>query len=520
MTIHAKLIGFMATMLMLVLVVSVSIGTWVINSIIYKLNTELLSLKLEAKIDTIEAAVKLLEDSGATSIPQYIRQAQAEMVQYVQDPVTAEGEQSYVITGTKRQSLLPAQTGRDVNISAEVLTRMVETQSGTTDFRDEGVTYFTVYRYFAPWDWVIGISHPKATMFQQRQVYLTTVISFSILVFVGVFLLAYGIGKRVIVNPIAMLVSMTNAITAGHFDQTFQLPQRDELGLLADAIHTMAQQLRQNFAQIDEQLATIQRDIAERTQAEEKIRKLNAELEHRVVERTAKLEAANKELQSFAYVISHDLKAPLRGISRLVQWLEEDYAPHFDEKGKEMADLLVGRAKRMDALIDGILEYSRIGRVMGEHMTIDLNRLLSDVLDWLEPPPTVRIEMTPNFPTVVGDKIRIQQVFANLIGNAIKFMDKPQGIINIDYEDAGLNWRFCVRDNGPGIDPKYHEKIFQIFQVLVPRDAFESTGIGLSIVKKIVESYGGTIGVESTPEQGSTFWFTVPKHARETEVLE
>jgi len=140
-----------------------------------------------------------------------------------------------------------------VNISADVLMGMLETTFGTTTFIDEGVTYFTVYWYFDKWDWLIGISLPKTTMFQQRQVYFRTVSSFSLIVFVGVFVLAYVIGKRLIVNPLATLVNVTKAIATGNFDQTIQFHQRDEISQLSEAIQTMAQQLRQNFEQLEAQ---------------------------------------------------------------------------------------------------------------------------------------------------------------------------------------------------------------------------------------------------------------------------
>lgn len=251
-------------------------------------------------------------------------------------------------------------------------------------------------------------------------------------------------------------------------------------------------------------------DMTERKQAEEQIRALNAELEQRVVQRTAELEAVNKELRSFAYVVSHDLKAPLRGISRLAAWLVEDYAEAFDEKGREMIELLIGRMRRLDDMIEGILQYSRVGRLFNADVSIDLNRLVSEVIDLLAVPDHIHVSIPNPLPVIVGDRIRIAQIFQNLIGNSVKFMDKPQGEISIDCHDDGTHWIFRVSDNGPGIATKYHEKVFQIFQTLTPRDQLESTGIGLALVKKIVELYGGTIGVESTVGEGTTFFFTLP----------
>lgn len=269
-------------------------------------------------------------------------------------------------------------------------------------------------------------------------------------------------------------------------------PVRDEHGNLEKIIH----------------IAT---DITARRQAEEQVRRLNSELEERVRQRTAELETANRELKDFAYSVSHDLKAPLRAISRLTQWLVDDYAAAFDERGKEMVHTLVGRVQRMDDLIEGILEYSRIGRVHGELVPIDLSRLVYEVIESLAPPGHIQITVAKSLPTITADKTRIVQVFQNLIGNAIKFLDKPYGTIHIDYARERTHYRFSVRDNGPGIDAKYHTQIFQIFQTLQPRDQLESTGVGLAVVKKIVEFYGGRVWVESTVGQGSTFFFTLPR---------
>jgi signal transduction histidine kinase len=253
----------------------------------------------------------------------------------------------------------------------------------------------------------------------------------------------------------------------------------------------------------------LQAEISERRQAEIALQQANDALR----QRTAELELANKELKDFAYIVSHDLKSPLRGISRLTSWLVQDYPDTFDEEGKEMAELLIGRVKRMDSLIDGILDYSRVGRIIGNNEQIDLNALVSDVIEMIAPPESIRIVVEQTLPVIVGDRIRIVQVFQNLLSNAVEFMDKPDGKIRIGCVDEGTYWRFQITDNGPGIDPKYHEKIFRIFQTLTPRDVRESTGVGLAIVKKIVEFYGGRIWIESEAGQGSLFSFTLPKQS-------
>ena len=230
---------------------------------------------------------------------------------------------------------------------------------------------------------------------------------------------------------------------------------------------------------------------------------------------SAQLQAANEELNDFAYVVSHDLKAPLRGITQLSNWLAEDYAAALDEEGHQMLELLVGRAKRMHDLIEGILQYSRVGRIQEREKEIDLHALLEEILDLLVIPDHVTVEIPSALPTVHAEETRLRQVLQNLISNAIKFLDKPQGRVTITSKDQGASWRFGVADNGPGIAEKYHDKVFQMFQTLTPRDEYESTGVGLALVKKIVETWGGKVWLESTVGEGSTFYFTLPKATKE-----
>jgi len=232
---------------------------------------------------------------------------------------------------------------------------------------------------------------------------------------------------------------------------------------------------------------------------------------------TARLQEVNQELNDFAYVVSHDLKAPLRAVTQLAGWIAADYADALDEEGQEMMGLLIGRAKRMHNLIQGILEYSRIGRVKEREKEVDLNWLVQDTIEMLAPPENIQMTIKSALPTVMGEQTRLEQVFANLLGNAIKFMDKPVGYVIIDCADEGTHWLFSVADNGPGIEEKYYDKVFQMFQTLAPRDELESTGVGLALVKKIVESSGGSIWVESEVGKGSTFYFTFPKEGGKNE---
>jgi len=250
----------------------------------------------------------------------------------------------------------------------------------------------------------------------------------------------------------------------------------------------------------EDYIIAIGRDITERKEAEE-----------RQAELLKEVESANQELTDFAYIVSHDLKAPLRGIKTLADWLLADYADKFDEEGKEQMDLLLSRVKRMHNLIDGVLKYSRVGRIKEEQVQVDLNELVVDVIDMVAPPDNISITIEEELPMIECEKTRIMQVFENLLSNAVKYMDKPQGKIKVGCVEDDSFWKFSVADNGKGIEEKHFERIFKIFQTLSSRDEFESTGVGLTVAKKVVELYGGKIWVESEPGAGSTFFFTLPK---------
>ncbi len=260
-------------------------------------------------------------------------------------------------------------------------------------------------------------------------------------------------------------------------------------------------------------LAVIE-EIGDRKQAELVLQDKASELTRLntiLAQTTTLLNKRKQEMDQFAYVASHDLKAPLRAIANLSVWIEEDLSGQLPPENLHQLQLLRGRVNRMEGLINGLLEYSRVGRTQTAIQTVDVAQLLSEIIDSLAPPPTFSIEIAPEMPTLNTQRLLLGQVFANLLSNAIKHHDRPDGHIKISVQDQGRCYQFSVTDDGPGIAPEYHEKIFTIFQTLQARDTKENTGIGLSIVKKIVETEGGTIHVQSQEGAGATFCFTWQK---------
>ncbi|MEX0269571.1 PAS domain S-box protein [Leptolyngbyaceae cyanobacterium UHCC 1019] len=271
------------------------------------------------------------------------------------------------------------------------------------------------------------------------------------------------------------------------------------------------------------------RDITQRKQAEAEIHQLNVELEDRVARRTSQmaqlnrtlaqtatlLEERNRELDQFAHIASHDLKAPLRAISNLAEWIEDDLQGQLPAENQQQMGLLRSRVVRMEALITGLLDYSRVGRTETAIASVSVSSLLEEVIDSLDPPASFTIALAPDLPTLPARQLLLRQVFANLISNAIKHHDRSDGRIKITASDQATFYEFAVTDDGPGIAADYHDRIFVIFQTLAARDSKENTGVGLSIVKKIVETEGGQIWVESQLGQGTTFRFTWLKQPKD-----
>ena len=222
-----------------------------------------------------------------------------------------------------------------------------------------------------------------------------------------------------------------------------------------------------------------------------------------------KLEKSNDELQEYAHIVSHDLKSPLRSIDALVSWLKEDNKGTLDETSLKNFELIEATLEKMEQLISDVLEYSSVGTDTNIKAEVDLNKMFSDLTTILYIPKHITVKALNQLPVITGDTTKLQQLFQNLISNAVKFIDKEVGLVVIDFEDLKSHYKFSIKDNGIGIDKQFHDKIFKIFHAL--NKSKDSTGIGLSIVKKIVDLHEGQIWLESQPKVGTTFYFTLKK---------
>lgn len=250
----------------------------------------------------------------------------------------------------------------------------------------------------------------------------------------------------------------------------------------------------------DSKFIFIESDITTRKNAEEKMN-----------EYMKGLEKSNAELDKFAYVVSHDLKAPLRAIGNLTGWIEEDMGEKLPEEARSYFDTIKNRVVRMEGLINGILDYTKANKNGGAVESFDTEFLVKETIELIGAPTNATINIRKGMPAVNAEKVKMQQVFMNIIHNAIKYNNKEDIQVEVGAEDHGKEWMFYIKDNGPGIEPRYHDKVFVIFQTLNARDEVESRGVGLAIVKKIIEDEGGRITIDSDLGKGAQFRFTWPK---------
>ena len=323
--------------------------------------------------------------------------------------------------------------------------------------------------------------------------------------------------QRVISEPILRLARVTQAVSAGrNYSLRASAATRDEVGLLVASFNDMLAQIERRDAEllaaketleqrVEERTAQLQQELGERQRAEQEVARRNEELEQ-----------TNRELDDFAYIASHDLKEPLRGIHNYSQFLLEDYADRLDEEGRGKLRTLIRLSRRMETLIDSLLHYSRLGRGDLTFTKVDVNELLAEVLDMHA--VTLRekridVRIPGPLPAVRADRDRLGEVLANLITNAVKYNDKDLPWIEIETAEPARDGSvtFYVRDNGIGIQERHLDTVFRIFKRLHSRDEFGGgTGAGLTIVRKIIDRHQGRVWIESKPGEGTAVFFTLP----------
>jgi signal transduction histidine kinase len=308
---------------------------------------------------------------------------------------------------------------------------------------------------------------------------------------------------RKLIKPLEKLTIASEHIAAGDMNYRITECCSKEVSMLALTFNRMADKL-QGESQARE------REITERKRTETKLAELNKELETTV----NKLSLANRDLADLTYVAAHDLKTPLRAIGSLASMMAQDYADKLDTEAKNLFGLLTGRSERINELLNALIEYTQIERIQCDDEPVDLNEVVKKVIKDASVPANIEIAIANELPIITCGKFHVARIFRNLISNAIKFMDKPKGRIEITRMDKEDFWAFSVKDNGPGIDNKYFAKIFRPFQTLNIKDEVETTGVGLALVKKIVDMYDGAVWVESEPGIGSTFFFALPKQLK------
>jgi len=330
--------------------------------------------------------------------------------------------------------------------------------------------------------------------------------------------------QRLVADPLLRLADTARAVSARQDYALRATPHgKDEIGVLVTAFNDMLSQIERRDAELLAAKELLEHRVADRTAqlSQELTERQRAERELEV--RNDELEQTNRELDDFAYIASHDLKEPLRGIHNYARFLIEDYADRFDEDGRGKLETLSRLSRRMETLIDSLLHYSRLGRTDLALDEVDVQEVVDDVVDRLGislREQNVEIRVPGRLPIIRSDRVRLGEVFANLITNAIKYNDKPQRWIEIGFvessravgADLSPEHTFYVRDNGIGIPERHLETVFRIFKRLHARDEFGGgTGAGLTIVRKIVERHHGGVWIESTPGEGTTVFFTLGK---------
>jgi len=333
--------------------------------------------------------------------------------------------------------------------------------------------------------WLILVEFSRKALLEGTYGFLKWIIIIAaILIAIGI--IVTHLMSKSITAPLNKLIEATSSIAAGNYSASVEVNRNDEVGKLAHFFNKMAEQI--NYAQIN--------------------------LEKKIMERTAQLEKANKELEAFSYSVSHDLRAPLRAINGFSMILKEEYAAQLGDEANRLTDKIISNAKMMGQLIDDLIAFARLGRKDINHGRVDMNKIVHSVVAELTPQQSenkycFRIY---DLPACYADENLIRQVWVNLVSNAIKYSSKRSDpLIEIGAEKVKGVFQYYIKDNGVGFDMKYADKLFGVFQRLHNQSDFEGTGIGMALSKRIINYHNGGIWAEASPDKGATFYFSIPE---------